>query len=154
MPMTPAWAKNIARRVLWAAIEKEILPKTRLIAAEFFNNACAYCENPLPAKGWHLDHLLPVDQGGFNHISNRVPSCAPCNEKEKREKDWLEFLKTKATESNLFEKRKLRIQQWCNQYIETRPVISDKQREAWKRGIVKVANAIDEAWREIKESSV
>lgn len=94
MPLHPAWVKNISRRVLWAALEKDIDKKDRLAMAEFFGNCCCYCEQRLPAR-WHADHLIAFDDGGFNHLSNRVPSCPRCNEHEKRDMDWLEFLKIK-----------------------------------------------------------
>src|SRR3954463_3411962 len=91
MPLSAAWAKNVVRRVLWSALEKDIVPNDRDGMLVHFNGCCAYCGVELGAK-WHADHLV---SGGTNHISNRVPSCAKCNEHEKRERGWVEFLTEK-----------------------------------------------------------
>jgi len=60
----------------------------------FFNNECAYCGKPVRKlnKEWHIDHLFPASLGGANHISNRVLSCATCNEAEKLDGAWREFI--------------------------------------------------------------
>jgi hypothetical protein len=64
MPLHPAWVKNIARRVLWAALESDITKEERRAMEKFFGGNCAYCDIPLTAR-WHADHLLSVDAGGF-----------------------------------------------------------------------------------------
>ena len=48
--------------------------------------------------------------GGTNHISNRVLSCAACNGDEKRDEDWLVFLRKKTPDQELFERRRKRIE--------------------------------------------
>lgn len=47
------------------------------------NGNCGYCGNPLPEKGWHMDHVEPLfrgrDCGGDDSESNLMASCARCN---------------------------------------------------------------------------
>src|SRR6059058_261202 len=95
MPLHPAWVKNISRRVLWAALERDIGKRDRLAMEQFFDRKCAYCDRSLTTR-WHADHLLSVDSGGFNHLSNRVPACPRCNEHEKRDMEWLETRERRA----------------------------------------------------------
>ncbi len=79
-----------------------------------FQSACAYCGQPLKPgkKQAHLDHLVPSSGGGRNHIANRVLSCATCNEKEKLEAPWEQFLCRKVGSDAEFTQRKQRIQAW------------------------------------------
>jgi len=66
-----------------------------------FGGKCAYCGCELPVRGWHADHIKPVNRemkvardkqdrtiivptGKLyspenDHIDNLFPSCAPCN---------------------------------------------------------------------------
>lgn len=48
------------------------------------NGNCGYCANPLPEKGWHMDHVEALfrghdDIGGNDSESNLMASCARCN---------------------------------------------------------------------------
>ncbi len=80
----------------------------------FFGRRCAYCGTELQRakKEGHVDHLVSASKGGPNHISNRVLSCATCNEKEKLDSAWEGFLKRKATSQRVFAERKQRILSW------------------------------------------
>ena len=150
MPLHPAWAKNISRRVLWGALERDLSKDERAAMGKHFDLRCAYCGNELGAK-WHADHLVSVDQGGVNHPSNRVPACPKCNENEKREMDWLEYLKIKSgTTLQLFDERRNRIEQWMTSMRPQSPPVTEDQRAEWKRQIAIVAKAIDEAWATLK----
>ena len=42
---------------------------------------CEYCQAPQEACGYHfhLEHILPVTQGGTDAESNRALACASCN---------------------------------------------------------------------------
>lgn len=112
MPLHPAWVKNISRRVLWAALERDITKDDRAAMAEYFEGRCAYCDDELP-KRWHADHIISVENGGFNHVSNRVPSCPRCNEQEKQERDWLEFLESKCgSDTRTLGARRKKIEGW------------------------------------------
>lgn len=150
MPLHPAWVKNIARRVLWAALERDISKADRQLMAEYFSQRCAYCDAPLPSR-WHADHLQPVDAGGFNHISNRVPACPRCNEHEKREMHWVEFLRLKTgVDDHAFRTRRRRIDAWVDSRRPPSMPVSPELREAWKAEVAELARAIDAAWNRLK----
>lgn len=152
MPLHPAWVKNISRRVLWAALERDITKEERRAMEEFFARKCAYCESSLTTR-WHADHLLSVDSGGFNHISNRVPACPRCNEQEKRDMEWLRFLEHKSGDDvRLLEARRARIEEWMRRLKPQAPPVSETQRVAWKREVDALAAAIDAAWKRLKET--
>jgi len=40
---------------------------------------CFYCQENLNCNDWHLDHFLPICQGGTNQFKNIRPSCPTCN---------------------------------------------------------------------------
>lgn len=62
------------------AKEREVIPKEiRAEVFEKFGGHCSYCGLQLKAKGWHVDHVIPVSAGGVDDISNLFPSCATCN---------------------------------------------------------------------------
>lgn len=50
---------------------------------------CYWCGTKC-AKGFHVDHYVPLARGGLHEASNLVISCAPCNLK-KNAKDPLDF---------------------------------------------------------------
>jgi hypothetical protein len=102
-------AKNVLKRALRAAVDPHPNQAQIKAAAEFFDHQCAYCGTKLPEE-FHSDHLVPARYGGSNHISNRVPACPECNEKEKLDKPWEVFLRDKAGDA--FEARKARILEW------------------------------------------
>lgn len=91
---------------------------------DYFGHACAYCARTLDRvkKEGHIDHLVSAAQGGPNHISNRVLSCATCNEKEKLDRDWREFLRFKAPEVAVFSLREARITKWRQAMAAVHPV--------------------------------
>lgn len=154
MPLHPAWVKNISRRVLWAALEAEITKRDRQMMADYFSGKCAYCEDALP-KRWHADHLLSVDNGGFNHLSNRVPACPRCNEHEKRDMEWTQFLQHKSGgDSAVLLSRRTRIEQWMHRQKPRSFPVSEIQRIAWKREVETLALAIDAAWKRLRDTKV
>jgi hypothetical protein len=153
MPLHPAWVKNISPRVLWAALETDITKDDRRTMADFFSGKCAYCENPLDSR-WHADHLLSVDRGGFNHLSNRLPACPRCNEHEKRDMCWLKFLEKKSRgDSGVLARRRDRIEEWARLRKPAALPVSEAQRVAWQREVDTLAAAIDAGWKRLKEAS-
>ena len=149
MPLHPAWAKNVCRRVLWAAFEKDISKAERAAMLKYFEHRCAYCDEVLASR-WHADQVHLIDNGGFNHLSNRVPSCADCNEHERRNMDWLEFLRLKVSSQEMLEQRKERIEQWRERNLPATPPVSESQRVAWRKEADELPIVIDEAWRRLK----
>jgi hypothetical protein len=107
---TPSFAKNVIRRSLRAVLDKRPSDAEVRRLWRHFNDRCAYCYEPIPWRSTQarLDHLV---SGGTNHISNRVPACAQCNDEEKREAPWEPFLESKAPAEE-FEARKKRILEW------------------------------------------
>ena len=43
---------------------------------------CAGCGRSLEREFMDIDHILPRDEGGENHITNRILVCGPCGEKK------------------------------------------------------------------------
>lgn len=43
-------------------------------------NKCAYCREPLPKRGWHVDHVIAIIRGGSNDRRNLQITCDFCNE--------------------------------------------------------------------------
>ena len=58
---------------------------------------------------WGYDHLVP---NGGNHLGNIVLACGRCNEYEKLNTDWDDYLRKKATTSKLYGERRSRILDW------------------------------------------
>ena len=111
----PAQIKNLMRRCLRLQLAPEPTRMERLRAFEHFAHRCAYCGDDLRGGG-DLDHLVSAAIGGSNHISNRVPSCRNCNQKEKLGNPWLEFLRRKCCgDESLFLDRRRMIEQWRGQ---------------------------------------
>jgi hypothetical protein len=136
--------------VLWAALERDITKADRAAMHSHFLGQCAYCGNPLSER-WHADHLLPVDQGGFNHISNRVAACAGCNEQEKRDMDWVSFLKIKCgSDAALLAQRRSRVDDWTQHSRPALIPVTQQQRDAWRQEVDALAVQIDAAWERLK----
>lgn len=111
---TPGYVKNMIRRSLREIVDKSPNKKDEKKIWEFFNYECAYCGKTLSKehKESHIDHLISSSLGGSNHISNRVLSCADCNEKEKLDKPWKSFLLQKNSNNNVAQRRKGKILEW------------------------------------------
>lgn len=51
-------------------------PDSWTAVIRFYGGKCAFCRE----RCWsQQDHCVPLSRGGEHHISNVVPSCAPCN---------------------------------------------------------------------------
>jgi len=88
--------------------------KSQLAALiEHFGKNCVYCGKRIHAypKDAQLDH---IDSDGPNNISNRAYACEDCNEKEKRDQNWRNFLKTKAESEAEYAQRERLIEQWID----------------------------------------
>ena len=111
---TTSYTKNVICRSIRELVDPS--PKRKEIDQiwTFFRSRCAYCDRELSRKSkeGHIDHLVPSSRGGTNHISNRVLSCAPCSEKEKRDLNWKDFLKEKEPNLGRCRKNKNKISEW------------------------------------------
>ncbi len=112
--VTPSYVKNMIRRCFSEIVDPS--PTKRGVEAiwRHFGGRCAYCNKALrrEAKEGHIDHLVCASSGGANAVANRVLSCSTCNEKEKLDKPWEEFLKSKARSDAEFAERRQRILDW------------------------------------------
>jgi CRISPR/Cas system Type II protein with McrA/HNH and RuvC-like nuclease domain len=111
---TPGYVKNMIRRSLREVVDPSPSKKDEQRIWEFFNSECAYCGKKIHKenKEGHIDHLISCSKSGSNQINNRVLSCASCNEKEKLDMHWEEFLAQKNPNKNIFIKRKEKILAW------------------------------------------
>ncbi len=57
---------------------RRVLPTERHAIALVFEHRCASCRVLLPI-GWHLDHVVPLSDGGADEDSNMQPLCTPCH---------------------------------------------------------------------------
>lgn len=114
MTSTPAQVKCIIRRGLRNLIDPELTPNQKNKIWSFFHSQCAYCGIVLnrELREGHIDHLISESAGGKNCASNRVLACAPCNGNEKRETDWIQFLKSKCPREDVFQARLQKIMNW------------------------------------------
>lgn len=115
---TPGYVKNMIRRVLREILDPSPRGSDVSVIWEFFESRCAYCGSELrrSRKEGHIDHLVSSSQGGANHLWNRVLSCATCNEKEKLDLSWEEFLRKKSPDPAVSGQRRERIIRWQEQH--------------------------------------
>lgn len=118
-PNTPSFAKGRIKAALKAIIDPELKPAEIDAIWHFFGSRCAYCGIILARDdnrgGGDMDHLVSVNAGGVNHISNRVLSCSQCNAHDKRERHWEDFLREQCgTNDDLYTARHTRIMEWVN----------------------------------------
>lgn len=122
--LTSAQIKNFVRRSLRELVDSSPNKDAVTTIWAYFANRCAYCDRVLlrENKEGHIDHLVSASQSGANHISNRVLSCAQCNEKEKLDRDWREFLRSKAPSDEDFRSREARILLWVQSAAAAHPL--------------------------------
>ncbi|MHC4353281.1 MAG: HNH endonuclease [Planctomycetota bacterium] len=125
---------------------------------DYFQNSCAYCGRTLDRdkKEGHIDHLVSASQGGANNISNRVLSCAACNEKEKLDEDWRAFLEKRVPDSGLRQKRIKKIEQWVVTQDAGSATVPEgllRQAESLAEVAVKVFDSGIEKIRSVRQTS-
>lgn len=146
MKLTPSQVKNNIRRGLRLLVDPELKPDECARVKAFFKYCCAYCGTAVESGKGDLDHLLSASRGGPNHISNRVFSCHDCNQKEKRDKDWREFLLEKGAD---FEEKEHRILEWLSS-VEIVAPISDIILQTIEEESQRVTAAYDSACQKIR----
>lgn len=115
---TPAYVRNIIRRSLREICDPSPKKKEEQMIWDFFDSECAYCGKQLKKnnKEGHIDHLVSSALGGSNCISNRVLSCANCNEKEKLDMPWEKFLDQKNPDKSMASQRRNKILKWLSMH--------------------------------------
>ena len=58
---------------------KGISKKTRFDIFKRDGFICQYCGSHPPSVVLHVDHIVPVFEGGKNNADNLITSCLPCN---------------------------------------------------------------------------
>lgn len=58
---------------------RPISPRLRWTILERDGFKCRYCGRTAEAAALHVDHIIPVAQGGTNHPDNLAASCSDCN---------------------------------------------------------------------------
>ncbi len=148
----PSMAKNMFRRSLRAVVDPH--PNDEEVAELwlFFGGECVYrgVQISVGNKDAHLDHLESETTGGTNHISNRVPSCASCNEKEKREMPWLQFLEKKVPAPDLLEARRQKILAWQGRFPRELWRVDDAVGQQLREEIEKAVAAYDVALQRLR----
>jgi 5-methylcytosine-specific restriction endonuclease McrA len=81
--------QNRRARLKASTVGRITLHQLQALRASQFD-VCAYCPTILDGGG-HLDHVIPLKQGGLHHIDNLQFLCAPCN-LEKTSKTPLEYM--------------------------------------------------------------
>ena len=149
---SPSLAKNMMRRSLRAVVDPHPRDEEIAEAWQFFDGLCVYCGKAiaLGSKDMHLDHLDPETVGGSNHVSNRVPACATCNEKEKRELPWLEFLDRKAPSPEVRDARHQKILAWVVRFPPEARRLEDGLRRQAGEEIGRVIAAYDLALERLR----
>ena len=110
----PSLAKNMIRRSLRGIIDPYPTDREIDLLWQHFESRCAFCgqEVGINPKDAHIDHLDAGYGGGANHVSNRVLACASCNEKEKREMAWRQFLRSKSKSDAEYMAREQLVLRW------------------------------------------
>lgn len=49
---------------------------------------CWWCDSPLPERGYHIDHRIPLARGGSNEPGNLCLSCPTCNHSKNAKMPW------------------------------------------------------------------
>ena len=71
---------SIDRNAEVVKVKREVLDKdTRLAVYKKDNGICQICGKPLDVEHFTVDHIIPLDRGGLNDISNYRCACSRCN---------------------------------------------------------------------------
>ncbi len=151
--MTISRAKNMMRRALYGLIDPDLTKAQVREIWKFFDGQCVYCGRRLDyrKKQAHMDHLVSTSARGLNHISNRVLSCARCNEHDKRDRPWQEFLREKAGSDATYAVRKATIDRWTRTHASESTHLTPELAQAAYSKIERIGTAFDQAVSELRE---
>lgn len=149
MKLTPSQVKNLMRRGLRLLVDPEPARAERERCIEFFGSCCAYCGMQVVVGQGTLDHLLAAALGGRNHVSNRVFSCRECNDKEKRDRAWKEFLIEKTGTEAMMGARLDKISEWIN-LAGAVPPLTESTLQTIEDEAKRVTAAYDQACKRVR----
>jgi 5-methylcytosine-specific restriction endonuclease McrA len=150
---TPSEVKNAIRRCLRGIVDPYPSRTRWKLVWEHFESCCAYCGRPIDRmlREGHRDHLVSHKDGGGSDLGNFVLACRECNGDEKRDENWVVFLKRKNPNARAFRERKAKIEDWIARNLAQRRVVSEETREAVAVAAAKVSAALDKAVAEIRD---
>lgn len=62
---------------------RRVIPKkVRLRVFRRDGNVCRYCKLKFPTGNLHVDHIIPVVEGGYECMENFATACSTCNFKK------------------------------------------------------------------------
>jgi hypothetical protein len=149
--ISPSQAKNFIRRALVAIIDPPPSMKALQRIWDHFDSRCAYCDVELVPgrKAAHYDHL--VSKGG-NHLGNLVLSCAKCNEEEKLDLPWEDFLDSKAPDPAIWALRAKRIHEWRAAWAAEREAISPELVQLAEQATMEVLEIFERKIEELRSA--
>jgi 5-methylcytosine-specific restriction endonuclease McrA len=83
-------------------IPMEVTTKEIRLLLDVFDGRCSYCsKRPEKSKNLHLDHLVPISEGGRNTLANLIPACIRCNSSKGTKPVVTHFLTKKVPDENM-----------------------------------------------------
>lgn len=109
------WERQNARRAVAGKpdYDSKVIQELKL----FLKNRCAYC-NSLLTGSYEVDHVIPLNRGGLNTVSNITLCCRPCN-REKGDRTADEYFWWRMT-------RGLKCRVYFGQTLLDRPYVASK----------------------------
>ncbi len=139
-------AANIMDRAARAIVSADLTKSQKLAIREYFEWCCAYCGKKVRRGDFdHLDGRLE------NGPRNRVLSCQKCNQQEKRERPWREFLAEKCESDTVLTSRTKRIEDWVARW-PVREALSSPEIEQTLQSIEQIRQAYKVACRKLREA--
>jgi len=97
---------------------------------------CQYCGRSAPDVVLHVDHIIPVSEGGENDITNLVTSCKDCNlGKSNRQLDDDAIVKQRKRQLDELQERREQLEmmmEWQRSLIDLEGQAADELAELWK----------------------
>lgn len=140
---TPSQARNSIKRALLHVAGIKFGQDYRERCREYFNGLCCYCgEKPDERQGGY-DHAEAIASSSTRDYY-LVYACNKCNGDEKRESDWLTFLRKKyENDEAAFRARKEAILAWFRDAPKVR--ISDSTKKAWTEALSTAVDGFNQA---------